>query len=141
MVGISKADFEFTASTVFILLAASFQIAGAYPLTQIYQHKEDLKDGVVSLSYKLGYQGTFVFTALMFVVCNVLYYLYFTSIDRVELFYTLQLFFVPIIVFFSFWFLSVSKNNEAANFKNTMRMNLIAALCMNTCFVVLYFNK
>lgn len=140
-VGISKEEFAFTSASFYILLASSFQIAGAYPLTQIYQHKEDLKDGVLSLSYKLGYKGTFIFTAVMFGVCNVFYYLYFVSINRVELFYTVQLFFVPIIVYFVYWFLRVLKNAEAANFKNTMRMNLIAAICMNTCFVVLCFNK
>ena len=42
-------------------LASALLIGGYYPLTQIYQHEEDLKDGVVTISYKLGKKGTFVF--------------------------------------------------------------------------------
>ncbi len=33
-------------------------IGGFYPLTQIYQHEQDLKDNVKTISYKLGYTGT-----------------------------------------------------------------------------------
>lgn len=126
-------------ANVFVLLGCSFQIAGAYPLTQIYQHRQDLKDGVITLSYKLGYKGTFAFTALMFLFCNVFYFLYFSELDHGMVFYIIQLFFVPIIVYFVYWFSLVARDTGNANFKNTMRMNLIAALCMNTCFTVLIY--
>ncbi len=33
-----------------------------YPMTQIYQHDEDFKRGDITLSYRLGIKGTFVFT-------------------------------------------------------------------------------
>jgi 1,4-dihydroxy-2-naphthoate octaprenyltransferase len=49
------------------------------------------------------------------------------------------LFFLPIVLYFLFWFLKVLKNPLDANFKNTMKMNFIAAICMNSCFIVLYF--
>lgn len=137
-IGITNALIEFTDANVYIMFACSLQIAGAYPLTQIYQHKEDYADGVVTLSYKLGYKGTFIFTALMFGICNVLYYLYFNEVGRLNQFYILQLFFIPILVFFSYWFMKVSKDNSEANFKNTMRMNAIAAICMNGCFITLF---
>jgi 1,4-dihydroxy-2-naphthoate octaprenyltransferase len=137
-IGITNAQLEFTNANVYIMLACSLQIAGAYPLTQIYQHKEDYADGVVTLSYKLGYKGTFMFTALMFGICNLFYFLYFNSVGKVHYFYILQLFFIPILVFFSFWFLKVTKDNSEADFKNTMRMNAIAAICMNSCFIILF---
>lgn len=137
-IGISNTHLEFTNANIYIMLACSLQIAGAYPLTQIYQHKEDYADGVVTLSYKLGYKGTFMFTAIMFGVCNFFYYLFFNEIGKVNHFYTLQLFFIPILIFFAYWFRKVSKNNSEANFKNTMRMNAIAAVCMNCCFIVLF---
>ena len=41
-------------------------IGGFYPLTQIYQHQQDLEDGVVTISYKLGYKGTFIFCAIVY---------------------------------------------------------------------------
>lgn len=129
-------------ATLFLLLGCSFQIAGAYPLTQVYQHKQDYNDGVITLSYKLGYMGTFIFTACMFFICNVFYFLHFNLINCEMNFYIIQLFFFPIVAYFAYWFYMVYKNNSEANFKNTMRMNSIAAICMNACFITLYFiNK
>ncbi len=124
---------------LFLLLGTSFQIAGAYPLTQIYQHQQDMKDGIITLSYRLGYKGTFIFTAIMFFFCNVFYFVHFHIIDRIEQFYIIQGFFLPIIIYFLYWLRLVLKNKNNANFTNTMRMNFIASLCMNSCFVVLYF--
>lgn len=135
--GISNSSLTFTSANIFIMLACSLQIAGAYPLTQIYQHEEDYKDGVVTLSYRLGFKGTFMFTVVMFGACNFFYYLYFNEIGKENHFFILQLFFIPILTFFAYWFMRVSKNNSEANFKNTMRMNAIAAVCMNSCFIVL----
>jgi len=41
------------------MLASSLLIGGFYPLTQVYQHEADAKDGVKSISSWLGYRGTF----------------------------------------------------------------------------------
>ncbi|WAC15131.1 UbiA family prenyltransferase [Dyadobacter pollutisoli] len=135
--GISGNALVLNPENIYVLLGCSFQIAGAYPLTQVYQHRQDLKDGITTLSYKLGYIGTFLFTALMFALCNVFYYLYFTSRDLGMIFYIIQVFFVPIVVYFGYWFYLVKKDTGQANFRNTMRMNWIAAICMNSCFIVL----
>ena len=139
VIGISGQPIDFTKANAFILLACSFQIAGAYPLTQIYQHKQDAKEGVITLSYKLGYKGTFVFTMIMFVLCNVFYFLYFNDIKNVRNFYIVQLFFIPIVGYFMYWFYLVLKNKANANYKYTMAMNWIAATCMNLCFIILFF--
>lgn len=128
-------------TTIYVLLGCSFQIAGAYPLTQIYQHQQDLKDGVVTLSYKLGYKGTFLFTALMFLLCNLFYFFYFTSVHKVINFYIIQLFFLPIVLYFAYWFYKVMNDVGYANYVYTMRMNWVAAVCMNSCFVFLFFLK
>ncbi|WP_031530064.1 UbiA family prenyltransferase [Dyadobacter crusticola] len=135
--GISGNALELTRENCFVLLGCSFQIAGAYPLTQIYQHQQDLKDGVVTLSYKLGYIGTFAFTAVMFLLCNLFYYLYFTALELGMIFFMIQVFFAPIVIYFATWFYKVKNDRSQANFSNTMRMNWIAAICMNSCFIVL----
>jgi 4-hydroxybenzoate polyprenyltransferase len=141
-VGITGAAFNFTDAGIYILAASSFQIAGAYPLTQIYQHEQDLKDGVKTLSYQLGYIGTFIFSIAMFIICNIFYYLYFNSINQLNSFMLIQLFFIPIIIYFSYWFYKVIQNTSEANFRNTMRMNYISAICMNSCFILLLiFDK
>ena len=138
-IGLTGATFNFNHANVLLLCACSFQIAGAYPLTQVYQHKEDYEEGVITLSYKLGYVGTFIFTALMFALCNVFYYFYFKAVNKPEHFLILQLFFGPIVMYFAFWFMKVLKNKSEANFKRTMCMNFIAACCMNTCFFILFY--
>lgn len=137
--GISGSPLRLDGANIFVLLGCSFQIAGAYPLTQVYQHEQDKREGIITLSYKLGYLGTFVFTALMFVLCNVFYYLYFTSRELGMVFYIVQVFFVPIVIWFGVWFWMVWKDRRQASFRNTMRMNWIAATCMNSCFLVLIF--
>ncbi len=136
--GIADHVLEFTKPVLFLLLASSFQIAGAYPLTQVYQHQQDLKDGVVTLSYKLGYAGTFVFAGSMFAVTNVCYFIYFNMSGKLNNFYIVQIFFIPLVTYYIYWFIKVSNDTRAANYKHTMYMNLIAAICMNSCFIVLY---
>ena len=141
-IAITNSAYSFSQKSTYILLSCSFQIAGAYPLTQIYQHQQDLKDNVKTLSYKLGYKGTFVFTGIMFAICNIFYYLYFQKSNQMPLFYSLQLFFIPIVIYFGWWLIKVLKNTNQANFKNTMRMNIIASVCMNCCFVLfIILNK
>ncbi|MCU0348127.1 MAG: UbiA family prenyltransferase [Saprospiraceae bacterium] len=139
--GVTKAFLDINATTIWILAACSFQIGGVYPLTQIYQHQQDLADEVVTISYKLGYSGTFLFSGAMFILCNACYFLYFDKINQLNSFYILQLFFIPILVFFVYWFSLVLKNEGNANFKNTMLLNLIAACCMNVCFAVLLLKN
>jgi 1,4-dihydroxy-2-naphthoate octaprenyltransferase len=36
------------------------------------------------------------------------------------------------------WFSRVVKNTAAANFKNTMQMNVLASFCSNLAFITLY---
>ncbi|MBS1647787.1 MAG: UbiA prenyltransferase family protein [Bacteroidetes bacterium] len=140
-IGIAAYPLELNKLNIILLLGCSLQIAGAYPLTQIYQHQQDLKDGITTISYKLGYVGTFIFTAGMFVLCNLCYFLYFNSLNWLSPFYIIQLFFAPIVAYFAYWFFLVLKNKNEANFKNTMRMNIIAATSMNICFTSLFFIK
>ena len=119
------------------IIAAGLLVGGSYPLTQIYQHEDDLKDGVQTISYKLGYKGTFIFTgivyALAFVMLGVLFFLN----NHLNHFVVLQIFMAPVLVYFFIWFRKVAKNTQEANFKNTMRMNLLASACTNAGFITL----
>lgn len=139
--GISLIPFTFNQNSLLALMGSSFLIAGVYPLTQVYQHEADVKSGDMTISYRLGIRGTFYFTALMFLIANLCLYLYFVGRNQIEHFFIFQLFLLPVVVYFIGWFIQVYKNENAANFKNTMRMNLIASLCMNLCFIsLLWFN-
>ncbi len=119
------------------MLTASLLIGGFYPLTQIYQHKQDNADGVRSISSLLGYNGTFVFTAVVYLLamCSLGFYLITQS--KQNNFFIIQIFFIPILVYFLWWFKKVYTDTREANFKNTMRMNLLASFWSNLAFVTL----
>jgi 1,4-dihydroxy-2-naphthoate octaprenyltransferase len=120
------------------MIASSLLIGGFYPLTQIYQHQQDRDDGVTTISMLLGYKGTFIFTAIVYVfaVSALAYQLISTGQQRQ--FLLIQIFFIPVLVYFLWWFRKVLANNSGANFVYTMRMNILASLCTNTAFIVLF---
>ncbi len=120
------------------MLAASLLIGGFYPLTQIYQHKQDKADGITTLSFLLGYRGTFIFTAIIYVfaVSSLAFLLISTLQERS--FFIIQIFFIPVLVYFFWWFKKVVNTVEAANFTNTMRMNILASVCTNAAFITLF---
>lgn len=119
------------------MVIAALLIGGFYPLTQIYQHKQDLADGVATISYKLGYTGTFIFCAIIYIGAWIFMAQFFTQLNEIKKLSVVSIFFVPVIVYFINWFLQVKKDNGAANFKNTMQMNWIAAACTNSAFIIL----
>jgi 1,4-dihydroxy-2-naphthoate polyprenyltransferase len=119
------------------MLISALLIGGFYPLTQIYQHRQDLDDGVETISYKLGYTGTFVFCALIYALAWVFMAQFFIQKGEETKLLVLSIFFVPVIVYFIRWFLQVRKDVKAADFKNTMRMNWLASICTNLAFLVL----
>ncbi|MEO8765021.1 MAG: UbiA family prenyltransferase [Ginsengibacter sp.] len=122
---------------VISIIASSLLIGGFYPLTQIYQHEADIKDGVKTISYKLGYAGTFIFTGIVYMLAFCVLGLQFYANLEWTRFIILQAFMFPVLVFFFIWFRNVLKNEKEANFKNTMRMNLLASTCTNLGFITL----
>ena len=134
---ISKHNVHADNTWIYALIGCSFLIGGVYPLTQVYQHEADSQSGDLTISYKLGINGTFIFTAVMFIIANGLFYYYFNSMNKIDHFIYFQIFLLPVIVYFMTWFLKVFKDKKQASFKNMMKMNLIAATCMNVCFILL----
>jgi 1,4-dihydroxy-2-naphthoate octaprenyltransferase len=123
------------------MVICALLIGGFYPLTQIYQHQQDLDDGVVTISYKLGYNGTFVFCAIVYLLAWLFMAQFFINKHEGDKLLLISIFFVPVIVYFIRWSIAVRKNNGAANFKNTMKMNWLAASCTNTAFIILVIWK
>ena len=145
MVSSALSDFSFqnffTLSNVICMMVASLFIGSVYPLTQIYQHQADKKDGVTTISYKLGYLGTFAFSSVMFAIASGLLFYYF-NLKHMQT--ALVLFFVmmlPVVIRLLYWFRKVLKDNSNANFENTMAMNLMASTCMNIYFLILILNN
>jgi 1,4-dihydroxy-2-naphthoate octaprenyltransferase len=118
------------------MVASSLLLAGFYPLTQIYQHEADRLDGVTTISYILGYRGTFVFCLAMYAMAfAALAYFMFSSLEIRE-FFALATCMLPIAVYFFIWAAKVWKDTGQANYQNTMRMNIIASFCTNLGFIV-----
>jgi 1,4-dihydroxy-2-naphthoate octaprenyltransferase len=123
------------------MLICALLIGGFYPLTQIYQHKQDLEDGVETISYKLGFRGTFIFCAIVYFFAWLTMAQFFINSQQVVKFWVVSIFFVPVIVYFIWWFGKVIKDTKAASFKNTMVMNWIASACTNIAFIILLIWK
>ena len=45
----------------------------------------------------------------------------------------------PVLVYSSFWFLQVLRDNSKADFTNTMRLNILSSLCINLYFLIFIF--
>ncbi|MBK8144415.1 MAG: hypothetical protein IPK62_05120 [Bacteroidetes bacterium] len=105
-----------------------------YPLSQIYQHQQDKEDGVLTISAALGYRNTFLFSGLQFVLASALISFGFLNEENLLAFSLYGICQLPVVTFFLYWFYRVSKDSVQANFKNTMYMNIISAVCMNVCF-------
>ncbi|HSZ87544.1 MAG TPA: UbiA family prenyltransferase [Puia sp.] len=123
------------------LLASLSLIGGFYPLTQIYQHDADMKDNVKTISYLLGYRGTFVFCAIVYCAAFATLAFYFFNTMQQKEFYIFSIVMLPVIVYFFMWAIKVWKNISEANFRNTMRMNFLASICTNLGFIVVLFIK
>ena len=122
---------------VIAIIAASLLIGGFYPLTQIYQHQDDMKDGVKTISYLLGSRGTFIFSGIVYILAFCALGIHFFLNLEWDMFFILQVFMLPVLIYFFIWFRKVWNNEKEANFKHTMQMNLLASLCTNFGFITI----
>lgn len=119
------------------LVTAAFLIGGFYPITQVYQHTTDANDEVETISMLLGKRGTFIFCAGMYAIALGILFYYYMHIKQMISFLVLQIFFIPILVFFIRWFLKVWRDEDQANFAYTMQMNWLASTCTSLAFITL----
>ena len=120
---------------------ASLLIGALYPLTQIYQHEADINDGVLTLSYLLGKRGTFIFSALLFITATYCLFLLFKQQEQIANFYLFLLVTFPVVLFFCHWMIRVWRSSKAADFKNSLLMNLVSTLCTIIFFSTLIYTK
>jgi 1,4-dihydroxy-2-naphthoate polyprenyltransferase len=118
-------------------LLSSLLIGALYPLTQVYQHEADRADGVHTISMLLGKKGSFLFSMFLFLSATGLFYTYFRQQGRSNHFTIYLLVLLPVVLFFLYWMISVWKDEARADFKNSLRMNLLATVCTTAFFVTL----
>jgi len=123
------------------MISASLLIGGFYPLTQVYQHEADQKDGVLSISMRLGYRGTFIFCAAIYSLAMGCLGLHYHQEDQLKAFFLLTTLLLPVLVYFMKWATDVWRDHSAANFNNTMRMNVVASICTSIAFIIITIWK
>lgn len=123
------------------IIASSLLVGALYPLTQIYQHKEDFERGDITLSYRLGYSGTFIFSAVTFLTGLAVLFLNFQTSGKGTYFSLLIFFILPLVGYFLKWYYEVIKNSANASFSKTMKFNLISSICLASFFVLIFILK
>ena len=123
------------------MIVSSLLIGGFYPLTQIYQHDADKRDKVITLSYILGYKGTFIFTALVYMLAMSMLFYYFSINSEENKFFIIATVMLPVLVYFFYWAVQVWRDSGAADYKHTMRMNMIASTCTNLAFLIILTGR
>jgi len=121
-------------------LLTSAILWGSYPMTQIYQHKEDAERGDVTLSYRLGVKGTFYFTAICFALASAAFFWYFDAYYKPKYGWYFILCMAPVIIYFNSWFFKVLKNSSKADYTHTMWLNAISATCLNIFFIYFFLD-
>jgi len=135
-------DLKMEVFPTFIFFVPSFLIGATYPLSQIYQHKQDKASGDITLSIILGYKGTFIFSAILFLIATALFFIQTEIITPQFLhFYWFQAFLFPVVAYFLWWAYQVFNDFKNANFENTMRMNMLSSLMLASYFFTeIYFK-
>lgn len=128
----------FSNKNIQCMLLASLLIGGFYPLTQIYQHTEDSERGDKTVSYQLGVLGTFVFTAMLFLVATALAFYYFRTYYSSSQFLVFTIALLPVTIYFLYWFFKTWRDSIFADYTHTMRMTFLSSGCMIICFSILF---
>jgi 4-hydroxybenzoate polyprenyltransferase len=141
-VGINNFDLEnaMQAKVLIPALLTSVMLWGNYPMTQVYQHKEDEKHGDKTMSRLLGIRGTFIFVQVIFGLSAIGFVAYFVKFYSIELGYYFLLALAPVVIFFMYWFYLVWKDEKKANFSFTMWLNFISSLCLNGFFIYFWLS-
>lgn len=123
-------------------MLTSLMLWGSYPLTQVYQHREDSKRGDQTLSLKLGIKGTFYFANFFFLLTGIAFVWYFISKDQIDVIWIYLGAMLPILLYFFIWFSFIRTNPEKyASYSWTMGMNAVSALMLNAFFIYYFFEN
>lgn len=142
--GLSDFGWEVYAKSHVIIpgMLTSLMLWANYPLTQVYQHEEDAKRKDMTLSRKLGVQGTFAFAAFFFLLTAAGFAWFFLTRNQEYILWVYLAAMLPIVLYFMLWFYFVRQNPEKyANYSWTMGMNTISALLLNGFFIYYFLEN
>ena len=139
-VGLQKITFGdlFTMRFLFPAILCSITYLGIYPLTQIFQHIEDKQRGDRTLSLILGAKGTFNFSTFMFILSDIGFFVFFFNYQqKPEIFIFLQICLMPLMVFYVNWYIKFLKDNNEANYANSMNFQRLVTISISLFFGVI----
>jgi 1,4-dihydroxy-2-naphthoate octaprenyltransferase len=122
-------------------LVSTLMLWANYPLTQVYQHQEDIKRGDITLSVRLGIKGTFWFSALMFLLAAIGFAVLFTHTFNGQYLMPFLVAMLPVGTYFAFWFYRVMQHTRHASFAYAMWMNILAATSLNVFFAYMFLDS
>jgi 4-hydroxybenzoate polyprenyltransferase len=122
---------------LFAALLATVMLLGFYPITQIYQHKEDKEHGDLTFSRWIGIRGTFYFAAVAFAITAILFWFYFETYYDLWYFFLFAVMMLPMVVYLGYWYYKVHHLELYADYHHTMKMLNITGICLNMFFIIL----
>jgi len=139
-IGINKYNLDnvWKASVLIPGALCSLMLWANYPMTQVYQHEEDGKRGDETFSRMLGIKGTFYFVGGVFALVTIGFVLYFSAYfsTRYALGFLIALF--PVLIYFSYWFLKIIRDESKADYTHTMWLNFISSTSLNVYFIYIF---
>jgi 1,4-dihydroxy-2-naphthoate octaprenyltransferase len=142
-VGVNDFELETTLNAQVLIpgLLTSAMLWANYPLTQVYQHEEDLRRGDHTLSAKLGIQGTFNFSAIVFAFALMGFVWYLSRFSSPDHAWIFAVSLLPVFVYFCYWLFLVRRNQVNADYTHTMQMNFVSSFCLNAYFIYLFLDN
>ena len=128
------------AQVVIPAIATTLMLWANYPMTQVYQHDEDMKHGDMTLSRLLGIRGTFLFAGAVFLLAAMVLVYYFSHFHMSRHAIAFLVVTAPVVMYFLYWFRKVWRNPSNADYMHTMILNLLSATCLSGFFTWLLFD-
>jgi 4-hydroxybenzoate polyprenyltransferase len=127
--------YDIGADVIPALLTGCF-LLGVFPLTQIYQHREDARRSDMTISRMLGIEKTFYCAGVCMIVAIAGFFVFFErhSGHPVALLFLGML--LPAVVYFIRWFYACRNAPAHADFSHCMRMNFTASTGVNLFGVI-----
>lgn len=143
-VGVSNLDWAVMLKPHILIpgLLTTAMLWGNYPLTQVYQHREDARRGDKTLSLVLGIKGTFTFASIVFLITGAGFAWYFMDRNQLSILWIYLAAMAPIGLYFLIWFGFIIQNPEKyANYNWAMGMNTISAIALNAFFIYYFLEN
>lgn len=126
---------------IFPALLSSALLWASYPMTQIYQHKEDKRRGDITLSLLLGEKGTFLFTGGFYFLSALGFIYYFTAYYQIKYALLFLASLSPAIIFFLLWFFQYLRGRAKVNYSKTMTLNWLSSLMLIVFFIYFFLDS